>query len=317
MNAIDVLNEWKQTLKSKDLHMYNTIRKHNPFQYEEEFGVDFVNFTDEMLADMFVYKMGMYKFSAMKTIFDKYKKFYQYCVEQGYIRLNPFIKSANLNHMRLIAMAVENGNVPLYSRQYIINKCNMLDEDCRFYYKALLLSLFEGIPSLTQLVEMKYTDIDFIHSSTKIDGHVIPLSNELLDSYIELHHADYMIPYRRKEFFDNTGNYLIKKIISKRQNTADTKTNASNLSLKIKKNIGIEVIGCSDSGIIDFLISELGKEKLIHMFFNDYDKIDKIRINDELEKILKKRNIMLEGKKAIEAYSAYVLALKYQKIVLE
>lgn len=313
-NSIQILEDFKNTGDSRCVLAYRTIISQKPYEYEEEYGTDFVHFTDEILANMFIYKMGMYKYSSMNTIFDKYKRFYQYCVDQGYLIANPFVKSKNLNVMRLSAMAVENGNVPLYSRSYITESCRQ--NEAGFYYKSILLSLYEGIPSLTYLIGMKYDDVDFNAGTTSVNGAVLQLSDELLEAYRELRQAPAMSSGRKRIFFDNQENYLIKRVVPNGKSRSVPTVNSlrSNLSLKISKYFDISLTGVYDSGVVNFLAAQMGEDRLFELINSRCGKSDKIRFYDELEEVLRQYGIVMEGKYALYNYVAYILALKFNKI---
>lgn len=314
-NSIQILEDFKNTGDSRCILAYKTIVSQRPFEYEEEYGTDFVHFTDEILANMFIYKMGMYKYSSMNTIFDKYKRFYQYCMDQGYLAANPFVTSKNLNVMRLSAMAVENGNVPLYSHQYLSEICSR--NEAGFYYKSILLSLYEGIPSLTSLIGMKYDDVDFLTGTTRVNGAVLHLSEELLEAYRQLHQASAMSSGRNRVSFDNEGNYLIKRVLPHGKSKSIPTVNSlrSNISLKISKYFDVSLTGVYDSGVVSFLSAQMGKDRLFLLIDGGCGKSDKIRFYDELEEVLRRYGVVMEGKYALYNYVAYILALKFNKMM--
>ena len=58
----------------------------------------------------------------------------------------------------------------------------------------------------------------------------------------------------------------------------------------------------------------MGEDRLFELINNRCGKADKIRFYDELEEVLRRYGIVMEGKYALYNYVAYILALKFNKI---
>lgn len=307
METLALLNEFG-LVNDKCKKTAEYIIKQNPMQYEEEYGLALVHWTDRNFLDMLIYKMRFYKMFSLGNVMSRYNIFYEYCVEKGYINHNPFHESKYLSTAYIQSEILESGNLPYYTRDYIKQKC-LEYTDNKYYYLSIALSIYEGIRNFKELSKIKYSDIDF--NTRKIDNYDgIVISKELLECYGRLHEMEYF-ESNQKRYFDDTDGLLIRRINKNGFDSLKT-DNARNLSAAMQK-VGLVQSVIYDSGLIYRLCNEIGKEKLIQymMYSEETDKIYKIENNRELKKLFDKLGINMSVKNFVYDYRVYALGIKY------
>lgn len=304
MDTLELLKEFC-SVNSKYKRLGTIIERQNPVQYESEYGAPLADWTDEILMDLFIYKLGFYKMSSLENRLVAYSEFYRYCAEAGYIRRNPFYKSKYLSYSYLVSEIAESGNVPFYTREYLMDKC--LEQDSSAYFVALVFSIYEGIRSCPELEKIKYKDVDFENKTFKLDGYnQLILSDELLAAY-KRHYLEEVFVYGdRQKFFDDTQGLLIKPV-----KIGNKPASSNNLPKKFM-NLGLKIPGVYDSGLITRVIRVIGKDALIQYLISDgMDKWQKVMNNRQMEEVLKQCGYNRLPKYFVYDYKVYGYCLKY------
>ncbi|MCI8495537.1 MAG: hypothetical protein HFI74_07640 [Lachnospiraceae bacterium] len=297
----------------------NYIRKQDPFRYEEEYGRDFVHYTDEDLMDLFIRKFGHYKPSVLSVVFGKYRRFYGWCVERQYIFENPFENSKFLSYEYLVRMAAANGNVPYYSREYVVELCETQNEAAA-YYKAIALSLFEGVKSYSQLARLKRTDLDIEKRALMVGAQRLVVSLELLEAFDMLRECAYLQIGERRLALDQDSDALILPLIRYGQQRSLSGENYRYLSNAISrkmKSLGLSASGLYESGIMDRLVKHFGSEEILTYLLPEHplEKKWMTQKNRELEGFFRENGISLSGRDFSFDFKGYGLLLKYGEIL--
>lgn len=290
------------------------IEKQKPFLYEEEYGTDFVHYTDENLMDMFICKFHYYKPSVMSAVFGKYRRFYEFCVSQGYISWNPFQNSKYLSYEYLVRMAAGNGNIPFYSRAYVIEQCESIPYSSA-YYKSIALSVFEGVKSYSELARLKWKDVDTEQRKIRVNGRELPVSEELLASYQTMQGYDCFRNGETTLQFAHNSDALIRPLVRYGQESSSGDSNPRYLSNALSKKmsaLGLSASGLYDSGIMHKLVEAFGKEEICGYLLSDGGEREAvIRKNRELEQFFKENGIRMSGRDFGFDFKGYGLLLKY------
>lgn len=295
------------------------IRKQEPYLYEEEYGVDLLHYSDEDLMDLFIRKFGHYKPSVMSVVFGKYRRFYEWCLEKQYISWNPFDNSKFLSYEYLVRMAAANGNVPYYSRDYVVQLCEGQD-GAADYYKAIALSLFEGVKSYSQLARLEWADFDRERRLLSLEGRKISVSQELAEAYQRLREDGYFQAGDRRMALDQDSGALILPLIRYGQQHSLSRENyryLSNAMSRKMKALGLSASGLYESGIMHCLVQRFGKEAVLGYLLPDQpvEKAVMTRKNRELEAFFKEHGISLTGRDFSFDFKGYGLLLKYGGIL--
>ncbi len=317
MEALMRLEEF-QTVSPDCQKIGNYIRRQEPFRYEEEYGRDFVHYTDENLMDLFIRKFGHYKPSVMSVVFGKYRRFYDWCVERAYLSSNPFDHSKYLSYEYLVRMAAANGNVPYYSREYVAGLCREQTGD-EAYYKAMALSLFEGVRSYSQLARLKWEDVDTKRRTLAVGDQNIKISGELLEAYEELKNCEYFQTGERKQALDQGSGALIPPLIRHGQRNSSSRENYRYLSNAISRKmtaLGLTASGLYESGIMHRVVQQFGKDEILEYLVPEHpmEKSAMSRKNRELEAFFHERAIPLSGRDFSFDFKGYGLILKFGRI---
>ncbi len=317
MNSLKILEEFG-TISLKNKKIQNYIEKQAPFQYEEEYGVDFVHYSDENLMDIFIRKFHYYKPSVMSVVFGKYRQFYEYCVEKKYISWNPFRNSKFLSYEYLVRMAVKNGNVPYYSRRYVIEQCEHIPY-CSAYYKSIALSVFEGIKSYAELAQLKWKDLDREQKIIQIGCEKISISEELFIAYETMREYTCFKNGETTLQFDKNSEALIRPLIRHGQIGKPSNHNLKYLSNSISKKmtaIGLSASGLYESGVMYKLVEAFGKEEIINYLLPEcWEKETIVRKNKKFENFFLQNRIKMSGKDFGFDFKGYGLILKYGEIL--
>lgn len=293
----------------------NYIRKQNPFLYEREYGRDFVHFTDEDLMDLFIRKFRYYKPSVMSAVFGKYKQFYGWCKEQEYIFQNPFDQSKYLSYEYLVRMAASHGNVPYYSREYVVGICES-QLGCKEYYKAIALSLFEGVRSYSQLARLKWTDIDWENHILMVGKQRICLSEELMETYKQVRNCECFQNKQQRFQLDQGSGALIPPLIRHGEQQSYANQNPRYLSNAFSRKmslLGLSASGLYESGIMYRLVGQFGKYEILQYLLPEHtvEKSAVIQKNQVFEEFLKENGILLSGRDFSFDFKGYGILLKY------
>lgn len=296
----------------------NYIRRQNPFRYEEAYGRDFIHFTDEDLMDLFIRKFGQYKPSVMSVVFGKYRRFYDWCAKKQYILENPFENSKFLSYEYLVRVAAANGNVPYYSREYVLRLCREQQGE-EEYYKAMALSLFEGVKSYSQLARLKWTDVDPERKVLSVGSQKIQISGELLEAYETVRQRSYFQTGERKQALDQSSESLIPPLIRHGCQNSFSGENYRYLSNAISRkmtSLGLSAAGLYESGIMHRLLQQFGEREILEYLVPEHplEKACMSRKNKELEEFFKEHAIPLTGKDFSFDFKGYGLLLKYGKV---
>ncbi|MEY8390201.1 hypothetical protein D3Z36_10405 [Lachnospiraceae bacterium] len=291
------------------------IRRQEPFRYEDAYGRGFVHYTDEDLMDLFICKFRHYKPSVMSVVFGKYRRFYDWCVEKKYIMSNPFEHSKYLSYEYLVRMAAANGNVPYYSREYVVGLCQEQTGD-EAYYKAMALSLFEGVKSYSQLARLTWKDVDTGSGTVAIGGRQIKISDELQEAYEELRKREYFQAGERRQALDKASGALIPPLIRFGQQKSLSSGNYRYLSNAISRKmaaLGLSASGLYESGIMHRLLQQFGKNEILEYLVPDQplEKSVMSRKNRELEAFFRDNAISLSGRDFSFDFKGYGLILKF------
>lgn len=291
------------------------IRKQDPFRYQEEYGTDFIHYSDENLMDMFICKFGHYKPSVMSVVFGKYRKFYEWCVKKHEIAWNPFDDSKYLSYEYLVRMAAANGNVPYYSKDYVVSLCEE-QKECTEYYKAIALSLFEGVKSYAQLARLRWADLDRERRRLAVQGWELKISEELLKAYEKLHGYTYFQAGEVRVAFDLQSEALILPLMRHGQQHSLCDRNYRYLSNAISRRmtaLGLSASGLYESGLMNRLVEKFGKEALLAYLVPE-KPLSKKEINQknrELEAFFRENGSSMSGKDFAFDFKGYGLLLKY------
>lgn len=284
------------------------ILKQNPMQYEAEYGCAFMHWSDAHLMDFFLKKMRFYKMFSLGNVMSRYAAFYRYCEQQGWIKKNPFEKSMYLSYDYLTRMAVEAGNVPYYSRDYVIQTC--LAASNPDYVLSVALSIYEGIRCYKDLAEIKYADVDF--RKRRIAGYSFAFSEELMAAYQNMHQMKWYQTYRNHQFFDDSDGYLIRRIIANGRISSESNSVRNMISNKMQR-VGLEQTVLYDSGLIGRVCARMGTEQFLACFFyeGELQQTEKSENNRKLQDILKEFHVGMSVKNFLYDYRVYALCLKY------
>lgn len=287
--------------------------------YEEEYGRDFVHYTDEDLMDMFICKFHYYKPSVMSVVFGKYKRFYAYCVEQNYISWNPFDHSKFLSYEYLVRKAAANGNIPYYTRGYVTEQCEQIPW-VSAYYKAIALSIFEGVRSYSELARLKWKDVDTKQGILQVGNRRLSVSGELLESYKAMREYGCFRNGETVLQFDNTSEALIRPLVRHGQEGSSGDSNPRYLSNAMSKkmaSIGLSAAGLYESGIMHRLVEHFGKYAILEYLLPEHpaEKSALIQQNRALEVFFKENAISLSGRYFSFDFKGYGLLLRYGGIL--
>ncbi len=291
------------------------IRRQNPFRYEKEYGKAFLYYTDEDLMDLFIRKFRYYKPSVMSVVFGKYRRFYDWCAQKRYISLSPFESSKYLSYEYLVRAAAANGNVPYYSRDYVTSLCgSQLGGGA--YYKAIALSLFEGVKSYSQLARLKWQDLDREKRILSVGEHRIQISDELFKAYETLRECMYFQAGGRRLLLDQDSDALILPLIRHGQQHSCSGENCRYLSNAMSRKmgtLGLSASGLYESGIMHRLIQRFGKDEILEYLLPEHsvEKSVMTSKNRELGAFFKETGIGLSGKDFSFDFKGYGLLLKY------
>lgn len=289
----------------KETEIAKYILSQNPMQYETEYDCDLIHWTDEQLMDLFIRKMRFYKMFSLGNVMSRYHAFYRYCEQQGLIEKNPFQKSMYLSYDYLTRMAVEAGNVPFYSREYVIQTC--MEADNPAYILSVALSVYEGIKCYKDLALIKYADVDF--KNRRIAGYSFEFSERLMEAYKSMHTMEWYQTYRNRQYFDDSEGYLIRRIIANGKSFAKSHSVRNIISNKMQR-VGLEQTVLYDSGLMKRLCTVLGTEQLLACFFNE-EKEEKAANRHKLEEAFGKLGIEMSVKNFLYDYRVYALGYKY------
>lgn len=314
MTSKEILDNFSK-IDSKSLTAAKYINGQNPFQYEEEFGTDFIHFTDKMISDMLLEKKKYYRLFYLSKAITYYRQFYDYCMSCGYINYNPVSdNSIYFTYSYMLQKIVKLGNVELYSRNYITSKCNGFDENTP-YYKSIALSIYEGVKDYNALSKIKYSDVDFKNGTIKVADDHIKISEELLQTYKDMYDMNSFKNMSRQEYFlfDDSIDSLIRQFQKRGEGKSsnDLVRFARFMSLKIVET-GLDCNFIYDSGLIFRLSEILGKERLVEIL--EYDsglsKKEKIDNNRVMQAALIKAGSNLLCKNFLFDYRVYGVCLK-------
>lgn len=318
MTSKEILDNFSK-IDSKTLVAAKYIVGQNPFLYEEEYGVDVVHYTDSMLSDMLLVKKKYYRLFYLSKAILYYRQFYDYCIDCGYIEYNPVDKnSLYFSYEYMMRKIVDLGNIDLYSKDYVISRCNTQGNNSP-YYRSIALSIYEGVKDCNILAQIKYDDVDFNNRMLTKDELNIPISDKLIESYQDMYSLKiFEVPSNKLGMcFDDSNGMLIRQLVR------NGETKASGSPIIFRKSLTKRIVELAldgaflyDSGLIFRLIDILGKDKLIEIL--DYDetrpKIEKINNNVLMQNALLKAGSTLSSKNFVYEYRVYGLCLKYNKI---
>lgn len=291
------------------------IRKQDPFRYQEEYGTDFIHYSDENLMDLFICKFGHYKPSVMSVVLGKYRKFYEWCVRNHEIAWNPFENSKYLSYEYLVRMAAANDNVPYYSRGYVVKLCEE-KTNCPEYYNAIALSLFEGVKSYSQLARLKWNDVDRERKRLAVEGWELKISEKLLESYEKLHGDTYFQAGEMRLAFDLQSEALILPLVRHGRQHSLCGQNYRYLSNAISRRmtaLGLSASGLYESGLMHRLVEAFGREAVITYLLpeNPLSKKEINQKNRELEAFFRENGSSMSAKDFAFDFKGYGLLLKY------
>lgn len=314
------MNSWKRMEEFEAVSLENQkigtyIRRQNPFLYEEEYGKAFPYYTDQDLMDLFICKFRHYKPSVMSAVFGKYRRFYGWCAQKHYISFSPFENSKYLSYEYLVRAAAANGNVPYYARDYVTALCDGQPQGGA-YYKAIALSLFEGVKSYSQLARLKWHDLDKEKHALSMGGYRIQISDQLLKAYQTLRESVYFQAGARSFLLDQDSDALILPLIRHGQQHSYSGENYRYLSNAMSRKmamLGLSASGLYESGIMHSLIQRFGKDEILEYLLPEHsvEKSVMIRKNRELEEFFKESGIRLSGRDFSFDFKGYGLLLKY------
>lgn len=284
------------------------ILRQNPIKYEKEYNSSLMNWTDEQLMNFFIFRLGFYKMFSLGNVMARYNGFYQFCVEQGFIKNNPFDRSMYLSYDYLTRMALEADNVPFYSKERIKDIC--LKTQNPEYFLSIALAVFEGIKSYKELAEIKLCEVDF--AACRIKGYRQSFSQELMQEFQRLHSMKYYKTYRNVQKFDDNQGYLIRRIVANGKEQSDSSSVRNMISNKMQR-LGLEQAVLYDSGLIDRLRGRIGEKELLSCFFYEpgIGKTQKTANNRKLKEVLEELGCDMSVKNFLYDYRVYALGLKY------
>lgn len=312
MKSIEILKEYGMMgEKQKKVSAY--ILNQNPMKYEKEYGAEFIYWTDEMFVDFFICKLKYYKMFSLGNVISRYHAFCRYCADQGYIRSNPLDNSMYFTYMYLINKIVSSGNLSFYTREDVINRCAESEEKFP-YYLSVALSVLEGIRDYKTLSALKLSDVDFETGKLRRIAGIV-LSKELLNAYTQMHDMPYFkSSEKRKDMFDDSEGYLIRRIIQPGEKHSNSATAANVLASHMNK-LGFRQTVLYDSGVIQRVCALMGRDKFTaYMCPESVSKAQKIQNNKEIGQILHTLGIPMSVKNFVYDYRVYALAMKYQII---
>jgi|GEM_PF-4855959 len=274
------------------------------WQYEEEFGSSVARFTEENIRDIIILKLESWRTRTILDTTNVYEGFYTFCYKSGFRDNNPFEMSARLNKDYLLRYAVENLDIPIYSKHDIVKACN--SSILPSYTKAIALSIFEGIRDLKELANITMEIVDLNNNVIHLPDRDFYFSNDLKEYYSEVRRLDKETFGKRTIVFYPE---LLIKSTSANQLAAVNKRYAARLA---EANLGVRDI--YDSGLINYLISELGYEGTIEKLeMKAFNKGIVVENNKELEVLLKKYGCEVEPKELRFDFAPYVVKMKYKK----
>lgn len=308
METESLLKEYSETgAKQKAAAQY--ILRQNPMKYESEYDSSLPYWTDEQLMDFFIRKLKFYKMFSLGNVMTRYNGFYQFCVECGLIKSNPFYKSMYLSYDYLTRMAVEADNVPFYLRERVKEIC--LKSQNTDYFLSVALAVYEGVKGYKELADIKLKQIDFADCS--IEGYRQHFSEELMQEFKKLHEMKYYKTYRNCQQFDDSQGYLIRRIVANGKTQSESPSVRNMISNKMQR-LGLEQAALYDSGLINRLCGRLGKKEFLDYFFYDMaaGKAEKTARNQTLKKVLEELDCDMSVKNFLYDYRVYALLLKYE-----
>jgi hypothetical protein len=283
------------------------------FEYEEEYGKDLAHFTDEDLFDYFIVKKKYFRLIHISKLVTEFGAFYNYCLEKGYIHLNPFQNSMLFRQDYLIEKIASLGNVQLYSKEYVINSCRKT-EDNSPYYLSIMLSLYEGVQDVKTLGFIKYDDVNFKDKVIISNGVQLPISDELISAINDMYQMQFFVVNDKKglysSFYDDNG-YLIRQTLQAGATVASTNKTARIKALSTKiTNVGLNDTFICDSSILLRLSSELGVDRLIQIL--DYESGKRTGRDDTgiLSRYFEQWGVTKSVKNFIFNYKVYVPLLR-------
>lgn len=309
MTTIEVIREFGR-IDDKSRKTAEYIERRNPMQYETEYGADLLHWSDENLLDYLIHKLGFYKMFSLGNVISRYNAFYQYCVGQGYISVNPIANSKCFTSLYLMNEIIEAGNVPYYTREFICNRCREQGENAP-YFLSITLSIYEGFKDYKTLSQIRYTDVDFERGTVRGKPGLC-LSEELRENYRLLHEMEFYQAGKRRQFFDDSEDWLIRRLVANGKERSESRNVMRIISNAVQK-IGLEQSVLYDSGLMMRLCDRMGEEELLaHMLYTDeISKWEKVNRNREMEKIFEELGIEISVKNFMYDYRIYALCLKH------
>ncbi|EXG87763.1 hypothetical protein K413DRAFT_4662 [Clostridium sp. ASBs410] len=238
--------------------------------YEGECGIDLIHFTDQNLFDYFIIIKQYYRLLHVSKVVSEFGSFYNYCIEKGLIKYSPFYNSILFTQEYLIDKIAAHGNIKLYTKEYIDSACREAGYNYP-YYLSICLALYEGVQDLKTLASIKYEDVDFVGKTMYSGGVYLPISDDLINAIKGMYAMDSFYSSRNGnlEFYDENSS-LIRDILKRGSDIVadDAVKRSKQISNKII-SIELEYNFINDSGVINRLINEIGKERLIEIL--EYD----------------------------------------------
>lgn len=279
--------------------------------YEEECGTDLIHFTDQNLFDYFIVEKQYYRLLHVSKVMSEFGSFYNYCVEKGLIKYSPFYNSILFTQEYLIDKIAALGNIKLYSKECIDSACKETGYNYP-YYLSICLALYEGVQDLKTLASIRYGDVDFINKTMFSGGVNLPISDDLINAIHGMYAMDSFSSNRNGslEFFDENHS-LIRDILKRGSDIVadDCVKRSKQISNKII-SIGLEYNFINDSGIINRLINEIGKDRLIEILEYDPDGRTSRYDVDIIVDLFKRWGIKSPVKNFMFNYKVYAPLLK-------
>ena len=320
MDSREVVKEFTTIDKNTALSA-KLINGQNLYEFEEEYGTELINFTDKILFDILIVKKKNYRMTYLSQLLTAYNMFYNYCCDKGYIKENPLEDSMYFNTDYLINKIASLGNVKLYSRDYIKQKCEEMQYNIP-YYLSIALLIYEGVYDISTLASIKYSDVDFKKGIIHHDNLNIKISEELISIIKEMYRMDqYEVFVQRgktsyvkmKDFYD-VNNFLIRQVARGKTVSDDPKRHMKVISDKLLAT-GLNSIFLYDSGLIFRLVDEIGLEKFLDIM--EFETKNRRTTEDVLllQTLFDKWGVKLSVKFFVFNYRVYVPLLKYNKIL--
>ncbi|MEY8352531.1 hypothetical protein AALB39_04150 [Lachnospiraceae bacterium 54-53] len=320
MDSKKVIREFA-TIDRKTALSAQLIDGQKLYEYEEEYGTDLVHFSDKILFDILITKKKNYRMTYLSQLLTAYNMLYDYCRDKGYINGNPLEDSVYFQPEHLITKIASLGNVKLYSRDHIKQKCEEMQYNIP-YYLSIALLIYEGVYDISTLASIKYSDVDFKKGIIHHDNLNIKISDELISIIREMYRMDqYEIFVQRgktsyvkmKDFYDEN-NFLIRQVTKGKMASDDPKRHMKVISDKLLAT-GLNSIFLYDSGLIFRLVDEIGLEKFLDIM--EFETKNRRTAEDVLllQNLFDKWGVKVSVSFFVFNYRVYIPLLKYNKIL--